>query len=83
MEQYSCYTTNRFKRSFRKLPTEVRERVIAAVGDLIDNPCLGHFITSMGVWSYRLGDYRILYQVNEEKREIVLLTVKHRRSVYR
>ena len=82
MERYECLLTNRFKRSFRKLPSEVKERVLAAIEELTNNPFLGHFITTLGVWSFRVGDYRVLYDIDREKREIILLTVRHRRRAY-
>jgi mRNA interferase RelE/StbE len=31
----------------------------------------------------RVGDYRILYNVDDEKREVIVYRVKHRREVYR
>jgi mRNA interferase RelE/StbE len=36
-----------------------------------------------GVWSARRGTYRILYRINEEKCEIVVLRIEHRGDVYR
>jgi mRNA-degrading endonuclease RelE of RelBE toxin-antitoxin system len=36
-----------------------------------------------GVWSARRGTYQVLYQFNEELREIVVLRSDHRRDAYR
>lgn len=36
-----------------------------------------------GVWSARRGTYRVLYRINEARREVVVLRVEHRRDVYR
>jgi mRNA-degrading endonuclease RelE of RelBE toxin-antitoxin system len=36
-----------------------------------------------GIWSARRGTYRILYRINEEIREVVVLRVGHRRRIYR
>ena len=36
-----------------------------------------------GIWSARRGTYRILYRINEETREVVVLRVGHRRRIYR
>lgn len=36
-----------------------------------------------GVWSARQGDYRILYEIDEPKRTVVLLRLAHRRDAYR
>lgn len=36
-----------------------------------------------GIWSARRGTYRVLYRVDEEKHEVVVLRVGHRRDIYR
>ncbi len=36
-----------------------------------------------GIWSARRGTYRILYRVNDEVRDVVVLRIDHRRDVYR
>ena len=36
-----------------------------------------------GVWSARRGTYRIPYRIDEEKREVIVLRVGHRKDVYR
>jgi mRNA interferase RelE/StbE len=38
-----------------------------------------------GVAAYRLrvGDYRVIYEFNVEKNELYLITVGHRRDVYK
>ncbi len=35
------------------------------------------------IWSARRGTYRILYRIDEERREVVVLRVGHRRHIYR
>ncbi len=36
-----------------------------------------------GIWSARRGTYRMLYRVQEEPREVIVLRIEHRRDVYR
>lgn len=36
-----------------------------------------------GIYSARRGTYRVLYRINEERREVIVLRVEHRREVYR
>ena len=36
-----------------------------------------------GVWSARRGTYRVLYRINDDLREVVVLRVEHRRDAYR
>ncbi|MFP4396123.1 MAG: type II toxin-antitoxin system RelE family toxin [Anaerolineales bacterium] len=36
-----------------------------------------------GCFRYRLGDYRIIYQIDRSAEKLVILKVGHRREVYR
>lgn len=36
-----------------------------------------------GVWSARRGTYRVLYRIREDRREVIILRVEHRRDAYR
>jgi ParE toxin of type II toxin-antitoxin system, parDE len=36
-----------------------------------------------GIYSARRGTYRVLHRINEERREVIVLRVEHRREVYR
>ena len=36
-----------------------------------------------GKWSLRVGDYRIIYTIDEQKKILTLLNVGHRKMVYK
>ncbi len=36
-----------------------------------------------GIYRVRVGDYRIVYHVNDAERKVVITRVRHRREVYR
>lgn len=36
-----------------------------------------------GIWSARRGTYRVLYRINADKHEVVVLRIEHRRDAYR
>jgi mRNA interferase RelE/StbE len=36
-----------------------------------------------GIYAARRGTYRVLYRIQEEQREVIVLRVEHRRDVYR
>ena len=36
-----------------------------------------------GVWSARRGTYRVLYRIHDERREVVVLHIDHRRDAHR
>ena len=69
------------------LPEAVAFAVIDFItGALLDNPRrVGAPLRDEleGVWSARRGTYRVLYRVDDEKREVIVLRIGHRRDVYR
>ena len=69
------------------LPESVAFAVIGFItGALLDNPKrVGVQLRAEldGVWSARRGTYRVLYRIDEENREVIVLRVGHRRDIYR
>ena len=84
MKPYRIAVTARFKRSFRSLPKEVQERVYRAILGLMESPFIGVKLRGelSGLWRLRVGEYRIIYAIEEETRRVVLLDVGHRRAIY-
>ena len=69
------------------LPEAVAVAVIDFVTTaLVDNPQrVGKPLRDdlSGVWAARRGTYRVLYRINDDVREVVVLRVDHRRDAYR
>lgn len=87
IEQISRSAANYVKRLSRK-----RKEAIAQAFDHICNvspfrhpnptvikPLKGEY---KGLWRYRVGDIRIIYAVNEEKRVIRIISIDNRGDVY-
>jgi mRNA interferase RelE/StbE len=36
-----------------------------------------------GLWRYRVGDYRIICEIHDGRLVVLVLTIGHRREVYR
>ena len=75
----------------RAIQSELPEAVAAAViefmtGPLVENPRrVGKMLRREleGIWSARRGTYRVLYRINDQVEEVVVLRIDHRRDVYR
>jgi mRNA interferase RelE/StbE len=69
------------------LPEAVAFAVIDFItGPLLDTPRrVGAALRDEleGVWSARRGTYRILYRIDDDRREVIVLRVGHRRDIYR
>lgn len=70
-----------------KLPEAVAVAVIDFVTTaLIENPQrVGRQLRDdlAGIWSARRGTYRVLYRINEDLHEVVVLRIEYRRDAYR
>ncbi len=75
----------------RSLQTALPEAVAAAViefltGALVENPHrVGKPLRGdlAGIHSARRGTYRVLYRINEEDREVIVVRIQHRSDAYR
>lgn len=86
---YSVATTERFDREFRKLDRYTQRMIkgwIEANLSGTDDPRrVGKALTAnrSGQWRYRVGDYRLICEIEDSKLVILALSVGHRRNVYR
>jgi mRNA interferase RelE/StbE len=73
-------------RDFKALDRSVQKRIAKAIDGLEMDP-RPHGSQKMagleGTYRIRVGDYRIIYQVKDEKLLVILLKVGHRGEIYR
>lgn len=67
------------------LPHDLRSRIITRLLKLEDNPRPTGTKKLQGQDSYRLrvGDYRVLYTIDDSEQLVMVYAIGHRRSVYR
>jgi mRNA interferase RelE/StbE len=74
------------ERSLRRLDAAMFGRVAAALRILADNPRPAGCRKLTGSdrdWRVRVGDYRIVYEIDDENREVRVMRIRHRREAYR
>jgi len=47
-----------------------------------DHPELGKRLRYSNFWSLRVGDYRTIYEVRRDEKQVIVLFIGHRRRVY-
>jgi mRNA interferase RelE/StbE len=70
----------------KRLDATSRKRVDAALRSLLENPRPSGTKKLSGSrhdWRIRVGDYRILYEVDDEGRVVTIWRIAHRREAYR
>ena len=73
------------RRALAKLPHQVAERIIRRIEVLAEDPRGMGAVKLSGHNAYRVrvGDYRIIYAVLDDRMLILVVEVGHRREVYR
>jgi len=80
------YFSRKAARDFKRLPSEVRQRVRKAIITLYETPFPRGVKKLKGfsnTYRLRVGDYRIVYKILWDKNEIWILRIAHRREVYK
>lgn len=68
----------------RRLPPDVKRQLKQALAHLGEHPDAGKMLTGelAGLRSYRARRFRIVYQVAEAGRRVLVLSIGHRRTIY-
>lgn len=72
-------------KELQKLNKPDRLRLIEAIDKLPENPHIGKPLKGnfAGLRRLRIGDYRVVYEINEGEVLILILRVAHRKEIYR
>ena len=87
--KYKVEYTPKAMKALRKLDKPTRALIYGwIVKNLVDceNPYAhGKGLTEnrRGQWRYRVGDYRLICEIQEERIVILILEIGHRREIYR
>lgn len=82
---YNVNLSRRAERDLHQIYGRAYLRLQAAIKALASNPrphgC--RKLPRSGEWRIRVGVYRVLYQIDDAHREVIITRVGHRREVYR
>ena len=83
---YRVFLLRAAERDLRRLPARLHDRIIKAIQELGDEPRPSGCRKLSGSdhdWRIRVGDYRIIYEIDDATLEVRVNRVRHRREVYR
>ncbi|MDT7920941.1 MAG: type II toxin-antitoxin system RelE/ParE family toxin [Meiothermus sp.] len=82
---YTLAISKRVGKDLADLPKEVRGRIIAKLKELAEEPFTPGTIKLKGEASYRVrvGDFRIVFDVDTSSQIITVLAVGHRKDIYK
>lgn len=80
------YIERHAEKDLKKLSKETFSAIIENIRSLANNPHPPNSKKIKGSpndWRLRIGDYRVLYEINNATKAITVMRVKHRRDAYR
>lgn len=85
MASYKIEIKKSAAKEIENLPSTILKRVISHIQELSDDPRPNGCKKLSGDEKYRLrvGDYRILYEIQDEIVTVYVVKVAHRKEVYR
>jgi mRNA interferase RelE/StbE len=86
MESYEIRFQPSVEKDLRKLTAENCNRVMVRVEVLANDPLPSQAVKlkgTEGLYRVRVGDYRIIYEVDSGSNFILIHYIRHRRDVYR
>jgi mRNA interferase RelE/StbE len=72
-------------KALEKLDTVTQNRIVEVIRSLADNPRPpgSRKMKNREGWRVRIGDYRVIYGINDERSVVSVAKIGHRREVYR
>jgi mRNA interferase RelE/StbE len=82
---YSVDIHSPAKKGLSRLPENVQTRIARSMLALADNPRPQGVAKLSGreAWRIRVGDYRVIYTIDDPRKEVVIYAIGHRREIYR
>jgi mRNA interferase RelE/StbE len=70
-------------KELQKIEKQIRTRINESAKQLCESPNkLGKPLKQSDYWILRVGDYRVIYEINQDKKQAVILFIGHRSKVY-
>jgi mRNA interferase RelE/StbE len=86
-DEYRVVYARRATRELEGLPRDTAHRIAAAIAALKAQPRPIRAIKlkgqSVGNYRIRVGNYRVVYDINDVSQEVLIVRIQHRRDVYR
>ena len=82
---YHITIKKRASKALANLPDKDYQKVRDCIRELANNPRPQGCLKLMGRegWRIRIRVYRVIYQIKDEEKKIIILDIGHRRDIYR
>lgn len=85
MKQYKVVVSKSAAKELSKLPKTANNKIIKSILDLADNPRPSGALKLKGQsenWRIRIGNYRVVYSIDDDIHIVDVRKVGHRKDIY-
>jgi mRNA interferase RelE/StbE len=85
MADYSISFARSARKELEFLSAKLVQRIFPAIEALAKEPrpkSCRKLTTEKNLWRIRMGDYRVIYTIDDDKRAIDIIAVRHRSKAY-
>lgn len=86
MDSYEIKWKHSAEQNLRRIAHPQISQIVKAIESLADNPCPSQSRKLHGMeqlYRIRVGDYRVIYEVETETKIVTIYYVRHRKEAYR
>jgi mRNA interferase RelE/StbE len=82
---YSVFIQKSAHRALSRIQVRDQNRIIEAIRALgkSPRPIGSKKLSGRDAWRIRIGDYRVIYEIEDKKLIVMIVAIGHRRDVYR
>ena len=83
--RYTVFIKHSAEKESSDLPERLHDRIVARMRSLAEDarPVGARKLRGREGYRLRVGDYRVLYEVDDTARTVTIVAIAHRRDVYR
>jgi len=92
LSKYRIFETDQYIKDLTSISRNIQNRIIKKINSyvypqLIENPYFGLNIKKLkdyspDTWRYRIGTFRLFYEVNEQNKNIFIIGIDPRKDAY-
>lgn len=82
---YKVFIERNAEKDLRKTPKAIQKKIISVIVSLETNPrppSVRKISGSENYYRIRVGDYRIVYEINDKEKKVNIFRIRHRKEAY-
>jgi mRNA interferase RelE/StbE len=82
-ESWRVIIQRQAKRQLRRLPADVLSRIASAIDEIAQDPYSGEPMVGFQYRKWRVGDWRIIYEIENDRLIVLIIDLGTRGGIYR